>query len=359
MADTTDREYKKKELEQAEQAATGAANQHKDATQKAYTAEEQFAKSVAATKAEMRDAIDMAKDAEAQAAEYDAETQAAAQGAPIGLAEAYALVEQEQKANQMASKAKAQMLKDVTEGTVGIVVDSAGILLDNADAILNGAKDGLGSKAALPYVGSVAGGLAAGMFFQNEGLQSAVINGIEMFTGLRADNPSEADEKFVGGVTTAEEQGAYLAENGNGEPSDPYAAAQDGGTPDADEEKAVQGGNVSVETANEATSISDSEIGDMADVNKVVAGDILQDSGIGKWVDNIAKMFEDHEKSGGGVLGLAEAVVEGGGVAGVAAEVASKVLSPALSKLMAAKDETDRNEASKQQDGPEGPGYPA
>lgn len=348
-----------KELVDNVKPAVTAMEEHKEATNTVHVAEETIAKNLSSAKAFVKDNIKKAREAREEANEYDAEERAAAEGAPIGLAEAYALVVQEAKADDVADEAAVTALKDSASYVASSVVGTAGVLLDNADAAIGGVAAGVTSPGAVAtFGGTVLTGALVGSFIKSESLQSMVINGINMFTGLQSSAEIEGEEKFVGGVTTPEGQGAYMAENGNGEPSDPYAAAQDPGTPDTDEDKEVEQGqkNAATDPNVEATTISDTGLDELADMEKVASGDIFGDTALGKWMDSVSKMFEDKAAEGSTGAKLASAVVDmaAPGLGNVAGKVA-EVVTPALSKLMAAKEEVDQNEAAKQSQ-PEGPG---
>lgn len=353
MADTNSEV--KQEITSAAQEANAAQAEHESAVDATHSAEENVAKSIAKAKKGVQDSIEAAKQAREEADGYNAEEQAAAQGEVISIEEALALIKQQEKADKMATKAQMQAFSDSVEFVGTAVVETAGMVLDNSDALLNGLKDGVTSKAILPYLGTVGLGAGVGLFVQNEEIQSMVINGVNAFYGLGGEH-SENEEKFVGGVETPEDQAAWLAENGNGTPSDPYAASQPA-TADSDTDKEVQGGTkTNVNTGLEATEASDTELGDLADLDKVTSGEALfGDTALGHWMDDMAKMF-DESKTSNPAMGLATAIAEHAmpGIGAVAETVLGKV-GPQLSKLMAAKDEVDQNAANKgpENDGPE------
>ena len=345
-ASTTTTDEVKTELNEAVETATEAQKEHESSVTETHKAEETVAKAVSTAKENVQSVIQSAKEAREQAEAYDAEEQAAAQGDIIGISEALALVEQEQKANKMARQAEMQALRSSVEYMGTAVVETTGMVLDNMDALLAGAKDGVtdaGSMSA--YLGTVAIGAGAGLFFRNETVQNMVMNGLESFTGLGGEK-SEVEEKFVAGVTTPEEQAEWLAENGNGVPNDPYGRD----TADPAEDKDFTSTTKAVtNTGVEATEASESELGDLADLDKVTSGESLfGDSTLGKWMDNVVKMFDEEDKGKSAPGMLVGAIVDtvAPGLTDIATTMAK--VGPNLAKLMAAKDQVDENEAQNQ-----------
>lgn len=352
MADITQTAEIKEELEGAVSEGKAAQDEHQQAVATTHSAEETIAKSLAEAGKRVQESIEAAKEASEQAAAYNAEEQAASSGDIIGPMEAYALVEQQNKANKMATKATVQAFTDSVSYATSAVVETAGVVLDNADALVNGIKDGATNPGALaPYLLTVGLGSAGAVFLGNDGIQSTVINALESFTGLGGQE-SETEEKFVGGVTTPEEQAAWLAENGNGVPNDAYGEGKDVPGEGKDFTSTTK---VTVETGVEAIDASDSELSDLADLDKVTSGEALfGDSKLGKWMDNVSKMFDTEEASPAGQLVAAIADNAAPGLTAVASTVL-KTVGPNLAKLMAAKDEVDENEAQNQgqNDGPQ------
>ena len=330
------------EVTGAAQDATAAQKEHEAAVDATHSAEENVAKSIAKAKKGVQESIEAAREAREEADGYNAEEQAAAQGDIISIEEALALIEQQKKADKMATKAQMQAFSDSAEYLGTAFVETTGMVLDTADSLLNGLKDGVTSKAILPYLGTVGLGAGVGLFIQNEDLQHMVINGINAFTGLQSDG-SDVDEKFVAGVTTPDEQGEWLATNGNGVPSDPYSDAQPGDTPDSTDGKEITGGSVTPQnTGLEATEASGSELADLADLDKVTSGEALfGDTKLGQWMDNMAKMFDESGNSpaSGLLTSIADTAMPG---IGTVIQTIGKV-GPNLSKLLAAKDEVDNN----------------
>lgn len=355
LSNTSEKEAERKKQE------TEAAEKQEE------TSYQNYSESVGNVGQSIQNRINSLKSVREQAKAENAEEKVAKSGEVVSPGEAMELIKSQKAAEKEARKASREAVVSTVKDLGHVVAGGARVLFGTAADSVSGFTDNLTSPGGLVATGA---GLAAGTMFGNTGLADVVQNGLESRAELSESNPTEpgVEEKYVEGLETDEDMRAYLYENGNGVPSDPYGEEMT--AEPAEEKQFSSAADVRKPMERDALEVGEEDLNALSDTEHLdealredfgddekVEGEEVTDS----WFDMIANRMDaeisgtpqSQQDSQSLAASMAEGVVET--VTG--SEGAGKAASKAMQKLQQMTEETDRSEAAKQAEQDYGPAY--
>lgn len=252
----------------------------------------------------VKNAKSQLENVEDQVFEANAEEQAqkaTTQGGVVGISDALEMVETERNAKKMEREAAMSYMSTAATSLASVASGAAKVAKQAANDIAYDAKEEGGGWGAL--------------------LAGTAFTAIGGFLGLQANNESEVEEKFIDGFNSPEQAAIDVYDTVNPEGN----GYDEGVGPDATEEKTVEGDDGYVpDDSNDATSITESELDDFANLDalaKLFGVDDVKD--IKEDLKEIG-IDEQHEFED-----LNEAIVTG-----VVPEAFGKAIGPAGSELI-------------------------
>ena len=308
---------------------------------------DQFVDSVGDTTATLKDMKNKLKDQKQKTEEANAEVQAvkATQQGVISVSDALKLIDDEQLAKQQYHEAASKYMTSSATAFGQTLVSGTQVLTSMVDDGLEGVFGGLGdSSGALKTFGlGTAAMIGASFLLPGGELQEMAKTAISGYMQTQNENEIDPDvePKYIDGQETTEGYANSIYEDTVPTGQD-YDSGATGEEAMAEKEIASDEKYVAP-TENEATSISEGEIDEMASL----------DTYLGKMTD----MLENSESEVGQTLAKGISVLEASEFGQLVETGLEKVMEGKVGQLFAMRDQMDKEDApDKENEGLDGPG---